>query len=172
MHRLPAALAMSVALAAAGSATAQTASVEETAIAAVDACFATQKGMGLSSLLVLTGYKPSPRGPNKWVKLVGAHEVLVAMDEKTLDGGRRILMCSVAVRGRVPNSAVLRTAMETRARREGMPISPPTPRPGGGTDQTMMVEKGGRMYAVSTTLHDEADPAKGANYVLMHAWMP
>lgn len=164
-----AAFALGVALFAAVPAVAQTASVEETAIAAVDACLATQKGMGLSSMLLLSGYKPSARGPSKWSKWVGSQEVMVALDEKTVKD-RRIIMCSVAVWGRVPNSSALRTAVETRARREGMPITAPTPRPGGGTDQTMTVERDGRFYGLSVTLNDAADPAKGANYVMVHAW--
>lgn len=170
MHRIL--LAGAFTLATLTPAAAQTLSPVDATIAALDGCYAIRRGGSPASVAAAQGFSPSPKGPDRWVKIVGAVQIQIRMTRSLAGNGQMLHLCTIGVWGQLPGSKTLEVSVIGRAVREGYPISERKPRTDGGTIQVMSRETATTLDGLTLIINEAADPAKAANYSITYGWSP
>lgn len=145
---------------------------EDAALSALDSCYAIRKGASPASVAASQGFSPSPKGPDRWMKTVGAVQIQLRMTHSPASNGQMLHLCSIGVWGRLMSPLTLQVKLIGRATQEGYPIGEAKPRAEGGTVQVMSRETATSLEGITLIMNEAADPAKAANYMIVLAWSP
>lgn len=165
-------LAAGLALTAVAPVQAQPTAPETVALAALDACYAIRRGASPGSAAASQGFVPSPKGPDRWARIVGGVELQIRMTHSPAANGQMLHLCTVGVWGRLAGPRTLTVKVMGRAVQEGYPIGETKPRAGGGTIQVMSRETATTLEGLTLIINEAADPTKGANYAVILGWSP
>jgi hypothetical protein len=165
-------LALFAALAVSAPASAQTATTpEDITLAAHEACYGVERGAALSSLATAQGFQASTRTAGVFLRNIPGFEFQLSITDKAQSDGRTLRMCSLGVWGRFAGISRVQSSLVARSRAQGFTIDAPTPRAQGGVDQMMYKETPAQTQVLSITTNEANDPTKGANYVIIYAWL-